>query len=958
MATVSQINRDESQRRVASPLQQLRGFIRLYSFAEGIAVVLLYLTLWFWIGLVLDFGMFKAFGLDWVQILPRDIRIVILCAILAGLAAVVTLRLIVRLVREFREPALALVLERRFPDLLGDRLITAVELADPRIAERYGYSSAMIDETIREAAERVERLPIKDVFDWKRLRRYYTLVAILTLGLYVLTGVGLTAYHAVRGSHEGLSDFSGRFNEVAVIWFERNVLLHDAFWPRRAYLELLDFPGDEKRIGRDASSPAVRVRALKWVVADRDRVKAPEGWRALQWDEVAALLPGVNVPPVPANVRPSSWRGTVDEVESLLNKEDVRQNLEARDLLGVLDRLEDLAGKSSMSRTLRRLIVPGYVQVVFQGATTSGDQSLQKQGENEFSGTLSELKESIRFRVRGEDYYTPYKRIVLVPPPEVVELTRDEDQPAYLYYRVPRGLEARELLGKRQKLRNVPISLTGDTSRFELPAGTNVVLTARTDQDLHQPGGVRFKPRAGAVDVNAVVEQSDRRTFRVRFDNVTAPLDFVFEYINDDNVSGSRHVIIKPIEDTPPEVDVQIETVRKTSQGYLITPSALVPFSGKVRDDRGLDQVDYHYTVTKIEDKPNTSAQATFAASIIPFGSGGIDCNLASLALLSALHRPADDAEKTAEKAPLNSFAKAMKDREQNELSMPTILARLDSDVPTKTEVDRRLIREHVLDPELENFDVAKLALKQTDEKAIQPHYRVRIWVQAADSNIETGPHTGQSKEKFTLLVVSENELLAEIAKEEEGLHVKLEEAVTRLKDARLKMEKILQEMPEAKPEEFRALSQRTEEIGETLVKSGDSTREVLSDYRRILNELKCNRVSSGMINKVNEKICDPLDIAGREDFPRAEESAREFQKTLDAKNRDAKTGTAAMENLQRLIDRLSNVLDAMADVTTINNLITKLVEIEKSEAEEYKKLADLKSKIEEKILGDLLKKD
>ena len=35
-----------------------------------------------------------------------------------------------RFLREFNERTLALVLERRFPKLLGDRLITAVELAD------------------------------------------------------------------------------------------------------------------------------------------------------------------------------------------------------------------------------------------------------------------------------------------------------------------------------------------------------------------------------------------------------------------------------------------------------------------------------------------------------------------------------------------------------------------------------------------------------------------------------------------------------------------------------------------------------------------------------------------------------------------------------------------------------------------------------------------------------------
>ena len=41
MASVS--TRDEAQRRVASPLQQLSGYIRLYVSAEGLAVLLIYL---------------------------------------------------------------------------------------------------------------------------------------------------------------------------------------------------------------------------------------------------------------------------------------------------------------------------------------------------------------------------------------------------------------------------------------------------------------------------------------------------------------------------------------------------------------------------------------------------------------------------------------------------------------------------------------------------------------------------------------------------------------------------------------------------------------------------------------------------------------------------------------------------------------------------------------------------
>jgi hypothetical protein len=62
------------------------------------------------------------------------------------------------------------------------------------------------------------------------------------------------------------------------------------------------------------------------------------------------------------------------------------------------------------------------------------------------------------------------------------------------------------------------------------------------------------------------------------------------------------------------------------------------------------------------------------------------------------------------------------------------------------------------------------------------------------------------------------------------------------------------------------------------------------------------------------------------------------------------------MDALQQLLDRLNNVLDAMADITTINSLITQLVAIEKSESEEYQKLQRLKEQMEKKLLEELVK--
>ena len=129
-------DRDESQRRVRHPLERLRSYIRLYVSAEGLRS---WACTWlsgsgsacFWtsassrrsasIGSRLSLGNCGQWcWLGWRRASwpwwPPGCSSAC-CA-------------------EFRPNALALLLEHRFPAELGDRLITAVEMADPRLAER------------------------------------------------------------------------------------------------------------------------------------------------------------------------------------------------------------------------------------------------------------------------------------------------------------------------------------------------------------------------------------------------------------------------------------------------------------------------------------------------------------------------------------------------------------------------------------------------------------------------------------------------------------------------------------------------------------------------------------------------------------------------------------------------------------------------------------------------------
>ena len=227
--------RDE---KVYHPLDRVKGIIRRYVVIEGLLSVLLFFLAWFTIALMLDYGIFKAFTWDWVQDGAWWLRLGALIVAVLFLAGIFVFRIVRRLTTEFTYPALALVLEQRFPKLLGDRLITAVELADVDDAAKYGYSKAMIRQTIDEARERVGQVDVNKAFNWRRLR----LMGLLVVGVIVgLLFVGFLSHAVAAGGIQPLNA-AWKSYHVASIVVERDVLLLDTPWPRRALLELADVP--------------------------------------------------------------------------------------------------------------------------------------------------------------------------------------------------------------------------------------------------------------------------------------------------------------------------------------------------------------------------------------------------------------------------------------------------------------------------------------------------------------------------------------------------------------------------------------------------------------------------------------------------------------------------------------------------------------------------------------------
>lgn len=999
-------NLADANQRVRSPLERLRRYIRTYVGLEGAAVVGLYLTLWFWIGLIFDYGVFRLFHFDWVQETSWGVRCGLFVVLVSGLLAALALTVVTRLLREFRDTALALVLERRYPQILGDRLITAIELADPRKAAEIGYSRAMVEETIHEAAQRVEQLQIQEVFEWRRLIRHACLLAVLVVGGYVVAGGIFCSANAIQGRSFTMAGFT-QFHDVAGIWFERNILLRNIIWPRQAHLVYLDVPplGGEYRIGRGDRGPTILVRALKYVIAgapskkaleayrtwldsrrsggeeqeqfvEQFRQKPAEGWRALSWFDLTPELLGA---PVPDVTLPSEWKPrdlgaglTLDEIELNLDKLETHKTLlpeTQRGMRNVLTQLEVRANDPALNRTLRKLTIPEEAQLIYKGATTSSQTTMQRLADNEYTGQFGDIKETVTFTVQGLDYYTPPRKVVVVEPPLLEQLLREEARPAYLYYRLGRDDDPAELSGKKQRFEPSQVSLQGgEVSPIPVPVGTNLTLTATASKDLAQ---VTIEPhrlqKAGYPITASPPKMLDARTFSTRFENIRFEQYFVFRFVDSDGVIGQRPVVITPAEDAPPKIRefAPDKIVRRVQGGYMVTIAARLPFLAEVDDDHGLNEVRYAYAITQAESgRFNRRAPWPLlgGAALNPAGQGP----LPGVADLMFLLQISSQGERKVEDGPvqhyaLPSFRKEL-DRRPDDVVQHPEPSELAS---PKTLPYRQLLRHFSLkaddwtQPELDPLDSdlplwkTNPNLKMTDPSRPQPRYQMQLWLEAVDNDLDSEkkadgrpmPHLKVSEERYTFFLVSENELLTEIAKEEEQLYAKLDERYQNLLDMQNKLTQINLDLSSSavKQNELGAMSARTDQIQEVLEKAQNTTREVYTDYSRILREMKANQISERFLDRVEKTIVDPLKRIDT-NFDEARDALGGFRKALDTKEIEParKAGGTAKEQMLALTRALEKILASMQKMTDLNALIKIIADIEKSEGVQYETIKKL----------------
>ncbi len=214
---------------VRGRIDALRAGIRRYIWLEGLLAVAVWLGLWFWASMAIDWG-FEP---------PVIIREIILVLAGIGLAAAVYHFILRRAFVRLTDSHMAMVLERRFPEF-NDSLLTTVVLGDRPAAET-GFNRAMLADTSRRAEQHVAAAPVGEVFDSLPLVRKF----VIALGLAAV--VGVLAWNAP---------------EVLGLWAERNLMLADKMWPRKIRLEVVGFKDGVAKVAAGANFD-LRVRAFR-----------------------------------------------------------------------------------------------------------------------------------------------------------------------------------------------------------------------------------------------------------------------------------------------------------------------------------------------------------------------------------------------------------------------------------------------------------------------------------------------------------------------------------------------------------------------------------------------------------------------------------------------------------------------------------------------------------------------
>jgi rubrerythrin len=542
---------------IEAVLSRLRGRIRQYVFFEGMALVVVILGMLFWLSYGVDHAYFWASSLE----LPRWVRagfdLLALGLVTAGFLVWVGLRFM----RSFRTKALALVLERRFPEL-DDRLIAAVELEQSSTGKESELTVAMIDRTISHATKSAGELELGAVFN----KRPLMIALVAATFLFTLTaGFGIVQAEEMRRWWNAFNPFD----------------LREVYWDRETELQVrvVAAPNDRVRNFRDEKGKSTNGRPGEY--------KHPRG------GDLTIL---VEVPPgkkVPGRIRLSfRLEGNGGSGVATLTKTGPREFRYSRGGLLETMSFRVRGGDFASRREFKVEVVdpPQVARLVVQSlypAYTGMNKRGNQRRSVKVDGTQVSLPMGTRFHLHAKankkvvNARVEYGRVVMEFGHFPVSGKASDDAGAKREFRAT--FTVRSQTGTNHRVETIPSKvarqfLSKDGGSFRLP----FVLQAADDE--------------------ALADQIKHRKFGFDKPLPFPPDGLMRIYLEDTDEIASAdptRLTVNGIIDTPPIIETQLRGI-----GSAITRQASIPVTGLITDDYGVEVARFDYRIRNKNEAP------------------------------------------------------------------------------------------------------------------------------------------------------------------------------------------------------------------------------------------------------------------------------------------------------------------------------------------------------------------
>ena len=898
---------DEQRLSPAIPrvLERLRRRIRSYVWLEGITSAIAWLGLAFWLSL----------AIDWLFEPSRAVRGVALGVVGLVLLLVLFRLILRRIVVRLTDGNMAMLLERRFPEL-DESLLTTVEVAGHRETAQ-PFSREMLAHTCREAERRVGVVRIARVFNPSPLVRSVTAAVVLAASIALFAVI--------------LPDAFG-------IWARRALGFSDQLWPRRTHLTVDGFDDGYVKVARGADREVVAKADLNWeLVPDvvHIRYRTEEGARGEatmnrvgherevrqivdvlepRFRKMLQLQREVYDGTVPLEQISQAEGSHSDGVQaSALGSKQVEIVVEADKVLALLHEdetavalreatsqiREDMSKATSPIRDEMNQVVEHLGQTEVDWTATLHVQShviaaleetikaLQRARPDyqKYTYTFQGILSPIRFDLHGGDAWIEDLLIEVVENPTIVDLDLEYQYPEYT------GISART------------VEVTGV---MQVPKGTEVTVVARANKDLVRvqvDSALEEKSSPQVIDLSGA---ADPASFRYTIPSLDKDTALLFTLLDTDGIKTREPVrlALAAVADEQPQLEVRLRGI-----GPAITPQARIPAAGTITDDYGIARIWFEYVIDK--EKAQEAAIASLA-------EGPTEHKL------DAAVEAVDLKVKPGQKLTIGVKAEdRYKYKVDDRYEGPNVGA------------SERWLLDVVTPQQLRTMlESRELILRQRFEVIIREVEETRDLL--ARIQFGTSPSGAGG----------DNEDSADPKKKEDGKEGDAPPTGVEPGDKP-------DDRTTLSPEQIRSRAvMAAQRASQNASKNRHEILGVAEAFDEIREELINNRIDSAKLrSRLKDGIADPLRTIGRDMFPRLEQRLAELEATVADPQTGPRNRLLATQQIDLILVRMRQVLTQMIELETFNEAIAQLRAIIEAE----RKLNEATQKRHKDKLRDLL---